>query len=145
MDAADIELTSPHFSPGGEIQGAVSWSRAAAPRKVELRLFWHTKGRGDRDSETVWETAFDLPQAADRREFSVVAPAAPASFSGKLISLLWALELVIDGKSAALTEVIIAPGGVEIDLQHAEWLALEAPWDALKFTWLERLRGKSQG
>ena len=143
MDAAAIRLTSPNVSPGAEIHGEISWSRARAPRRVELRLFWQTKGRGDRDCETVWEQDFAQPAADERREFTVAAPAAPISFSGKLISLLWALELVIDGKSAAQAEIVIAPGGVELDFQQEEWLALEAPWDTPKFPWLEKLRGRA--
>jgi hypothetical protein len=142
MDAAEIHLTDASFSPGGEIRGKVSWSRPAAPRRVELRLFWRTQGRGDRDSATVWEHSFERPAAGDQREFETSAPAAPGSFSGTLISLIWAFELVIDGKSAALAEVVIAPGGVEMSLQHPEWLALETPWDAPKISWFEKLRPK---
>jgi hypothetical protein len=133
MDAAEIQLTGTSFSPGGEIRGHASWSRAAAPGRVDLRLFWRTAGRGNRDSETVWEQAFEQPAAADRHEFATVAPAAPGSFSGKLISLTWALELVIDGQSVALTELVIAPGGVVLDFERSEWLLLETPWDAPKF------------
>jgi hypothetical protein len=142
MDAAEIRLTAPSFTPGGEIRGEVSWSRAAAPRRVELRLFWQTQGRGDRDSETVWEQVFDGPAAEELREFALAAPATPGSFSGKLISLSWEFELVIDGKSSARRGIVIAPGGVELDFQKEEWLALDTPWDAPKFSWLEKLRPK---
>ena len=135
MRAVELQIAGTHFQAGEEIAGVVSWSGGAAPREVVVRLFWHTKGKGDCDSETVWEKSFDAPLAEDRREFSLDAPASPPSFSGRLISLLWSLELVIDGNGEKLVDIVIAPGGVEVDLQRPEWIAMEAPWD--KLPWLK--------
>lgn len=103
------------FRPGEEIEGMVAWRFDEAPRSVELRLFWYTQGKGDQDVEIAATFPFDAPGAEDRRGFRLQAPAEPWSFSGKLISLSWALEAVAQpGDRAGRTEVLISPTGSEI-------------------------------
>lgn len=131
---ARIAMADGTFVPGAEIFGEVAWNLPAAPREAVLRLFWHTKGRGDRDLATVWERSFGVPLADDRRGFSLKAPDFPLSFSGKLISLIWSMELVIDGNGRALADLVIAPGGVEMNLVRPDWLVIDAPWDKPKFS-----------
>ncbi len=134
----ELLLAGAHFGPGEEIGGQVSWRGARAPKSVELRLFWHTKGRGDRDTATIWEKNFEAPLAEERRDFTLAAPLGPPSFSGKLVSLLWSMELVIDGKGVRVEDIVIAPNGIEMELQRPEWIAFEAPWDAPKFPWFKK-------
>jgi hypothetical protein len=106
------------FQPGEAIEGTVSWQFAEAPRSVELRLFWYTTGKGDRDVEIAATFPFEAPGAEDRRGFRLAAPAEPWSFSGKLISLTWALEAVAEpGAKAGRAEILISPTGAEILLQ----------------------------
>jgi hypothetical protein len=103
------------FRPGEEIEGTVAWHFDEAPRSVELRLFWYTEGKGTQDVEIVTTFPFEAPEADDRRGFRIPAPAEPWSFSGKLISLAWALEAVAEpGAKAGRTEVLISPNGSEI-------------------------------
>lgn len=105
------------FLPGETIEGTVSWHLDEAPRSVELRLFWYTEGKGDRDLEIVRTFSFEAPGAEDRRGFRLEAPAEPWSFSGKLISLSWALEAVAEpGAKAGRTEILISPTGSEVRL-----------------------------
>jgi hypothetical protein len=106
------------FRPGDRIEGTVSWYLEADPKSVELRLFWYTQGKGTQDVEIVQGVPFDNPGAVDSRAFSVELPLAPYSFSGKLISLLWALELVAEpGGETARLEITVSPTGVEILLR----------------------------
>ncbi len=84
------------FHPGEELRGTASWSLDAPPTKVELRLFWRTEGKGSQDVGVVETLSFDGAGAEDRREFRLRLPPGPYSFSGKLISLIWALELVAE-------------------------------------------------
>ena len=75
----------------------------------------YTSGKGTSDIGIVTTQSFDHPVAIDERPFHFVAPPEPYSFSGKLISLLWALELVIEPDSVAeRQEIVIAPQGKEI-------------------------------
>ncbi|HKV12027.1 MAG TPA: hypothetical protein VJ725_28035 [Thermoanaerobaculia bacterium] len=106
------------FLPGETIEGTVSWFLDEAPRSVELRLFWYTEGKGDQDVEIVRTFPFEAPGAQDRRSFRLEAPAEPWSFSGKLISLSWALEAVAEpGAKAGRVEIVLSPTGSEVRLQ----------------------------
>ena len=108
------------FAPGDEIAGAVLWELDAAPRSAELRLLWFTRGKGTDDMSVVEAVRFDNPQAGDTRPFSLRAPDSPYSFSGKLISVIWALELVLEpGDHCERVELTIGPGAREVVLRSA--------------------------
>jgi hypothetical protein len=103
---------------GAEVTGHVTWEMPAAPKSIELRLFWFTRGKGTTDVHVAETIRFDFPRAADRRDFRFRLPAAPYSFSGKLISLLWALELVVlPGNDTVRAEITLSPTGQEIVLE----------------------------
>jgi hypothetical protein len=105
------------FVPGEAIAGTASWSFDAQPDAVELRLIWYTQGKGTQDVGVVETVPYGPVAREDRREFKLHLPASPYSFSGKLISLLWALELVAQpsGESARF-EFVLGPGGKEVVL-----------------------------
>jgi hypothetical protein len=109
------------FEPGATISGGYSWRADLPPKSVELRLFWFTRGKGDQDVRMVDEVRLDATSAmvdsiGDQR-FSFNLPDGPYSFSGKLISLIWALELIVAGvKETQRVEFIVAPQGQELDL-----------------------------
>ena len=114
-------LDKTNFLPGEELAGEVSWQTESSPGRVELRLFWHTQGKGMRDVEVVDTKIFDNTGPHDRRAFQFQLPDSPYSFSGKLISVVWALELVLGstGETERL-EIVISPTRSEITLQHAK-------------------------
>ena len=108
------------FAPGDEIAGAVLWECDAVPRSAELRLLWFTRGKGTDDVGVVEAVSFDNPQAGDTRPFSLRAPDSPCSFSGRLISVIWALELVLEpGDHCERVELTVGPGGREVILHSA--------------------------
>ena len=103
------------FSPGEELTGAALWELAEPPQLAEVRLVWSTKGKGTEDAAVAATVAFETPLAGDTRPFSLRLPAAPYSFSGKLISLVWAVELVLQpGNLCERVEIVVAPGGREV-------------------------------
>jgi hypothetical protein len=103
------------FRPGDVISGRARWQLAEAPEGVELRLFWYTEGKGSQDLEIVETISFANPAAEDRRTFQIRAPRGPFSFSGKLISLIWALEIVVHPtEESGRTQITISPSGEEI-------------------------------
>ena len=119
MDRIEVSIHDGRLSflPGETIEGTVSWFLDATPRSVELRLFWYTNGKGDQDVEIAATFPFEAPGAEDRRSFRLEAPAEPWSFSGKLISLSWALEAVAEpGAKAGRIEILISPTGSEVRL-----------------------------
>jgi hypothetical protein len=120
MSALNIELSGNRttFEPGEEIAGKAVWSLDHPPRAVVLRLFWFTSGRGDEDVGLVETLRFDHPLIDESRSFRFHLPEAPYSFTGKLISLNWALELVAEpSKKVARQEITLAPGGEAVHLE----------------------------
>ena len=114
-----IELESGRtaFSPGDTLAGRVRWSVDADPQSAELRLFWYTSGKGTENVGVMQTMTFDRPQISDRREFRMILPHQPYSCSGTLVSIVWALELIVEPKSwTERLELTIAPGGVEVTL-----------------------------
>jgi len=60
---------------------------------------------------------FDEPGAYGAKDFSFTLPESPYSFSGKLISLIWAIELTCSAGSETLRrEITLSPTGQEIVL-----------------------------
>lgn len=113
----ELESGSRGFEPKSTLSGTASWSVSKPLEEVSLRLFWYTQGKGDQDVEIVAEERFRNPGQSERREFSFALPEGPYSFSGKLISLLWALELVAQpGGATHRQELVVAPGGQELVL-----------------------------
>jgi len=106
------------FRPGEEITGLVGWKLEKPAEAVELRLFWYTKGKGDVDAGVVETVRYDDPRQMDGRQFRLRVPEGPYSFSGMLISLVWALELVVEpSRETERLELTISPTGEEIILK----------------------------
>ena len=105
------------FFPAEELAGEVTWQTDSDPGPIELRLFWHTTGKGTQDVELVEKISFNAPMRTDRRDFRFVLPNSPYSFSGKLISIVWALELVMlySGDTERL-EIVVSPDRSEVAL-----------------------------
>lgn len=117
MNDLRIELADgPACTPGAEIRARLAWNLDAAPESLELRLFWHTVGKGTEDVEVVERLALPPVASGDQR-VALRAPVGPYSFSGRLISLVWALELMAEpAGETARAELVIAPGGEEVRL-----------------------------
>src|SRR4030095_12468028 len=105
------------FLPGEELAGEVLWKGDEDPGPVELRLFWHTEGKGTRDVEVIETLSFSVPGRQDRRDFRFRLPHSPYSFAGMRVSVIWALELVLlsSGETERL-EVVVSPTRTEVAL-----------------------------
>ncbi len=115
----NLELIFAHnmteFDPGAEIGFIASWDLESVPETVEVRLVWNTSGKGDRDLKVVKTIRFDSPAANDQRDVTFALPWGPYSFSGKLISVIWAIELVaLPGRHSMRREITVAPRGKEV-------------------------------
>jgi hypothetical protein len=103
------------FAPGEEVELRAAWDLKRAPDTVEIRMVWHTAGKGDRDMAVAKTIAIDSPAAIGDQRLAVILPLGPYSFSGKLISLLWGLELVtLPDEQSTRIEVTIAPNAREV-------------------------------
>ena len=111
------------FRPGEAVAGRVLWilDEPEKVEAVEVRLFWYTEGKGTQDVAVVDKRRFNHPARREQREFSFTLPAAPYSFSGKLISLLWALEaVVLPSEETERCGLTVSPTGHEVFLHKGE-------------------------
>lgn len=105
------------FAPRETIRGAIEWNLDATPRRFDLSLFWYTAGRGMRDVGTVHTLRIDDPDARGSKDFSFALPEGPFSVSGKLVSVIWAIELTCSPTDETTRrEIILSPTGKEIVL-----------------------------
>ena len=105
------------FKPGELIEGRASWHLDGEADAVEIRLFWYTSGKGSQDVGIVRVLRDDSPGPSGHRDFSIRAPEGPYSFSGKLITLSWAIEMVAlpSGETERL-DLRIGPQPVEVEI-----------------------------
>jgi hypothetical protein len=92
-----------------------SWTLDKMPKRLEARLFWFTRGKGTPDAGLVETQQVDVPSLKGERRFRFPLPDGPYSFSGRLITLGWAVELVADDE-VARWEFTMSPDGNEIDI-----------------------------
>jgi hypothetical protein len=109
------------FRPGDEVSGRAWWQLDRPPDEVVARLFWYTQGKGTQDIVVVQEETFPAPGQQDQRKFSFRLPEGPFSFSGSLISLVWAVEVLAHpGDEAGRVEFTVSPTGDEIRVAPVE-------------------------
>ena len=106
------------FVPGNIISGTLSWADAkAGTAQIDVRLIWYTRGKGQRNHRVIDTHTIPNPENSGESRFEFAAPHRPYSFSGKLISLVWAIEAIMfPDLEAEQFEVTISPSGKEIIL-----------------------------
>jgi hypothetical protein len=122
MIGIEVEDGRTACHPLERLEGTLSWSLASPAKAIEVRLIWHTSGKGDRDVAIVDRLRLANPPAAEsRRPFRFQLPAGPWSFSGSLITLAWALEaVVLPSNESARLDLVVSPTGEEIRLGRVE-------------------------
>ena len=112
-----IELARDAVRPGELLQGEIRWDADAPPGPATLSLFWNTEGFGTVDVEIVAREQIALGLRSGGLPFRFKLPASPWSFSGRLVSLLWGVELAGPGLAEPLRRrFTLAPEGRAIDL-----------------------------
>lgn len=76
-------------------------SRDIKCRGIEIKIGWHTEGRGSRAEGYPYINRLDHVTALSVQqpiieEFDFMIPPEPWSYSGQLISIIWAVEVKID-------------------------------------------------
>jgi hypothetical protein len=108
------------FRAGEPLSGRVAWRVGDQPTSAELRLFWYTSGKGTQDVGVVQTMTFATPRMDDHRDFTLPLPREPYSFSGTLISLVWAIELIVEpGDHVERREIVLSATGEEVVLGDA--------------------------
>jgi hypothetical protein len=100
------------YRPGETVRGTAYWTLGGQPESVEVRLFWRTEGKGSTDTEIAASKTFQNPARTDRRDFELVLPDGPFSYAGKLIAILWSVEVVAEPDSeAGHQDIVVSPTG----------------------------------
>jgi hypothetical protein len=123
MSALALELRDGRASlrPGEPVTGVARWNLSQAPESLEVRLFWYTEGKGTRDVGTAAVMEVQNPGPSGEETFCFEAPQGPFSFSGRLVSLCWAVELVSEEPDETeRVDLVVSPTGEEIRLGTAE-------------------------
>ncbi len=108
------------FVPGETLRGEVTWAGVSAPGKLELQLLWYTEGKGTRDGQVVASRTIETAGASGRSPFEFTLPGGPYSYSGRLISILWALEVVATpGKEMSRIQIEVGPMKKAVSLDAA--------------------------
>ena len=112
-----LDRNPPVYRPGEDVSGRATWRDAGDSNSLAVRLYWTTAGRGTTDTEVVAESPIGNPAAQGEIRFSFLLPDSPPSFSGKLITLSWGIELLVEpSEQAAQVEILVSPNGQEIRL-----------------------------
>ncbi len=107
--------------PGQVIDGIAGWRLDDAPKDALLRLFWFTEGKGTCDVGVVEELSLPHQLAELSGTFRFTLPAAPYSFCGQLITLKWAIELLVDkGDLVERLDLIVSPWVEQVSLKKVE-------------------------
>lgn len=116
-----INNDAKEFSPGQVVAGVVGWELTHPPSEAFLRLVWYTQGRGDQDVNIAEDQELPASQLAVEQAFQFTLPVAPYSFSGALISLQWAIELVLNkGKDSLRIDIVVSPWTEMLKLSSVE-------------------------
>ena len=112
-----VDRQAEGFLPGESLSGHVRWDVDGALAALEIRLFWYTAGKGTQDVGIVATERLDAPRPSGGRPFRFTLPRTPFSFSGTLISLVWAIELVaLPGAETQRVEFVVSPTRAEVFL-----------------------------
>jgi hypothetical protein len=119
MNPMDITLRQDQtdFAPHERVEGGIQWRLPDSPRRIEVSLLWYTSGKGTRDIGVIETLTIDNPNSVGSRDFAFTLPEGPYTFSGKLISLTWAIEATCSpGDTTVRQQIVVSPTRREIVL-----------------------------
>ena len=112
-----LEGSRKNFRPHESVSGTASWQLGESVKAIEIHLCFYTQGKGTSDVHIVETIRIDTPPENGSEKFSWQLPLSPYSFSGKLISLIWAVEVVVLPSAEAESITFeMSPNGSEINL-----------------------------
>jgi len=81
------------FEPRGRVDGSASWSLEYAPAWLEVRLAWHTEGKGTKEVVVIGFERLRGVSAQDQRTFGLTLPEMPYTYHGRIVSILWSVAV----------------------------------------------------
>ncbi|SRR5258706_16121062 len=114
--AITLRNSDVRFKPNGRVEGLLSWDPASAPAWLEVRLVWHTEGKGTREVMVVGRVPLTDVRVGNQRTFSFTLPDMPYTYHGRILSILWSIDVFgpargivrRDGRLATLP-IVVSP------------------------------------
>ena len=104
------------YKPGETLNATVSWSDEQFD-ELTAYLLWYTEGIGNQDSQVVDEQPVSTGGRSGERDVTFTLPPSPYAFSGKLITLVWAVEVLAKpGDNHDRKSFTMSPTGEEVQL-----------------------------
>ncbi|MEM8933648.1 MAG: hypothetical protein AAGE94_20835 [Acidobacteriota bacterium] len=115
MSTVDVQLERSEYRPGETVEGSVRWTVSGdAFDSLAISLLWFTEGKGTEDSAVIDRREVASPAGQGAEHFAFRLPAFPWSASGKLVSIVWAIEASLEpGGAVAVARLISAPDARE--------------------------------
>jgi hypothetical protein len=106
MDPMNIILRrdKTDFAPREVVEGTLQWRLGNQPQRIDVSLLWYTSGKGTQDVGAIETLAIEEPNSVGQRDFAFTLPDGPYSFSGKLVSVAWAVEAASSPGSEKLSD-----------------------------------------
>jgi hypothetical protein len=82
------------FLPKDRVAGYARWDLEHAPRWLEVRIAWHTEGKGTKEHTIVGRERWQDLSPNDRRDFVFTLPEMPYTYHGRVLSILWSVDLI---------------------------------------------------
>ena len=112
-----LDGSKKNFRPAETVSGSASWQLSEKAEAIEIHLCFYTQGKGTSDVHIIDTMRIDSAPENGSQKFSWQLPHSPYSFSGKLISLIWAVEIVVlPSAEAESISFEMSPDGAEINL-----------------------------
>ena len=105
------------YVPDEPITGEVTWDLVQVPERIAVQVLWETSGKGTRDYGVAHERVWEMPSTSGRESFDFPGLEGPYSFSGKLITVSWVVEVTAEPKAGSAKQAFtLSPTGQEVRL-----------------------------
>lgn len=117
------------YGPYEEISGTARWSIDSHTKELSIQLLWSTHSVAPTSAGIIKKEAVPNPLLSGEHSFHFTAPNGPYSMRGQEFSLIWAIEITVQGsEDFGRKELIISPSGEMITLPK-----IESDRDVFKF------------
>ncbi|MGC4030703.1 MAG: hypothetical protein QM754_02990 [Tepidisphaeraceae bacterium] len=113
IDIALNDADQRQYRQDDAVRATAAWELDRVPKRIEVRLYYTTQGKGTTDTVVVASEKNESPQAGGRWDVSLTIPAdAPSTYDGRLLSIRWGVEAVTDkSKEFADATFTVSPTG----------------------------------
>ncbi len=115
MNEIRLQTDYDAYYPGTDLVATVTWHFSEPPTGFLFRLLWTTEGKGTQDVGQVSTKRISTTKSQGSEDVKIRLPWGPYSYSGKLLSILWSIEVTAEpGGETASFPFIMGPDAKEV-------------------------------